>query len=201
MMEIVDSLADAGLAVADGFVAPETAAGLMAEFLSLREDGLFRRAEVGRGGERQLADDVRRDEILWLSPDDETQGAARRHLWARFTALKESLNEALYLGLKSFEGHFALYPPGAYYARHSDRFKRSESRVISAVLYLNPAWDMADGGQLRVYAERPVDIYPSPGRLVLFTSDRFEHEVLPTKRERYSFTGWFHRGLAPIAFP
>jgi SM-20-related protein len=36
-------------------------------------------------------------------------------------------------------------------------------------------------------------VLPQGGRLVAFLSDRFEHEVLPARRERMSFTGWFRR--------
>ena len=42
-------------------------------------------------------------------------------------------------------------------------------------------------------AEHSVDVLPQGGRLVAFLSDRFEHEVLPARRERMSFTGWFRR--------
>ncbi len=37
------------------------------------------------------------------------------------------------------------------------------------------------------------DVAPIGGRLVIFRSDQFEHEVLPARRERLSFTGWFRR--------
>jgi len=36
-----------------------------------------------------------------------------------------------------------------------------------------------------------LDIYPRDGRLVLFLSADFEHEVLPAARERLSVAGWF----------
>ncbi|HTU65230.1 MAG TPA: 2OG-Fe(II) oxygenase [Steroidobacteraceae bacterium] len=98
-------------------------------------------------------------------------------------------------GLEDFQGHFAVYPPGAAYARHFDRLVGSDVRAISAALYLNDAWLPEHGGQLRMYlgGERSVDVSPVGGRLVAFLSDRFEHEVLPATRERLSFTGWFRR--------
>jgi len=34
-------------------------------------------------------------------------------------------------------------------------------------------------------------VLPQQGRLVVFLSDRFVHEVLPSKRDRFSVTGWF----------
>jgi SM-20-related protein len=36
-----------------------------------------------------------------------------------------------------------------------------------------------------------LDISPIGGRLVMFLSDTFYHEVLPTSKDRMSLTGWF----------
>jgi hypothetical protein len=46
----------------------------------------------------------------------------------------------------------------------------------------------AESGVVRWQFQMPVG-----GRLVAFVSERFEHEVLPGRRERMSFTGWFRR--------
>ena len=106
-----------------------------------------------------------------------------------------SMNRGLFLGLQDYQGHFAVYPRGASYARHFDRLVGSDVRAISAALYLNDAWQPGHGGQLRIYTGggRSEDVLPLGGRLVAFPSDRFEHEVLPATRERMSFTGWFRR--------
>ena len=98
-------------------------------------------------------------------------------------------------GLEDFQGHFALYPSGATYARHFDRLVGSDVRAISAALYLNDDWIETDGGKLRIYTGGGAseDVLPQGGRLVAFVSERFEHEVLPAQRERLSFTGWYRR--------
>ena len=90
----------------------------------------------------------------------------------------------------------ALYPPGSFYRKHLDQFRGVAHRKVSAILYLNPAWSVDDGGELRLYLEPAGegeyrDIAPLGGTLVCFRSDRFHHEVLPTRRERRSLTGWF----------
>ena len=41
--------------------------------------------------------------------------------------------------------------------------------------------------------DRFEEILPQSGRLVLFLSARFLHEVMPARRERLSITGWFKR--------
>jgi len=87
--------------------------------------------------------------------------------------------------------------PGQPCQGHRDRFADSSHRIISAIVYLNAGWDVErDGGQLRLYlgeADAPPfeDVAPLDGRLVCFTSDRFPHEVRPSRRERLGLTGWF----------
>ena len=54
-------------------------------------------------------------------------------------SLREALNRGLFLGLEDFECHFALYPPGAFYRKHVDRFRDDDRRMVSAVIYLNDA--------------------------------------------------------------
>lgn len=148
-------------------------------------------AGVGRGAARVQTPRVRGDSIAWLEPEVPVAAA----LLDRFDRLRQSLNVAFFLGLKRVEAHLACYPPGAGYARHLDRFRDDDARVISAVLYLNVAWDPADGGQLRLYPEEgdPVEVLPEAGTLVLFRSADLPHEVLPARRERWSVAGWFRR--------
>jgi SM-20-related protein len=139
---------------------------------------------------------VRADRICWLDPDDR-QGAIGAYL-GRLEALRQALNRELSLGLFSFEGHLAIYPPGAFYRRHLDQFRGSEQRTLTAILYLNPGWQHEDGGVLRLYTDpkRPdhsEGIAPQGGTLVTFLSARFEHEVEPATRARLSLTGWFKR--------
>ena len=47
----------------------------------------------------------------------------------------------------------------------------------AAILYLNPHWSEADGGQLRLYPPfaAPIDIAPLNDRLVVFESHRLLH--------------------------
>jgi SM-20-related protein len=109
--------------------------------------------------------------------------------------LRRAFNQCLLLGLEEFESHYAVYPPGAGYVRHLDRLRDDDARVLSAVLYLNEDWREADGGALRLYLADGThrDMLPCAGRLVLFLSAEFEHEVLPATRERASIAGWFRQ--------
>ncbi len=89
-------------------------------------------------------------------------------------------------------------PPGARYGCHLDRFQDDDHRVISVSLYLNLDWSAEDGGALRLHLEKPEsgpyeDVLPAGGTLVCFLSGRFQHEVLPSRRDRLSVTGWLTR--------
>ncbi len=161
----------------------------------LQGEGALSPAAVGRNDGRSLRDDIRADRTRWL--DDPHCGPAARMFLDRLDALRVALNRRLFLGLDEVEAHYAAYPPGGGYARHRDRFRDSDARVVSLVTYLNEDWDAGDGGALRLYfddAGGSVDIAPTRGS-VCFLSE-LEHEVLPARRERLSIAAWFRR--APV---
>ena len=189
---LIDGLAERGFAVVDGLLALPLVAELRARAAELSTAGALHPARIGRGAQERRASDVRGDFIAWL---EEPQLDAEQQLLARVEALRLEMNRELAAGLVEFEGHFAVYPPGAAYTRHSDRPSGSDARAISFVLYLNDAWSSDDGGALRIYDETGgfIDVLPAGGRAVAFQSERFEHEVRPARRERLSFTGWFRR--------
>ncbi len=170
-------------------------AALRRELLDGRAAGAFRPATVAKT--RQHAPGIRGDEICWI---DETAAPPATRGWlARLERLRQAINRAAYLGLFDLELHYALYPPGARYARHLDCFRNDDQRVVTTILYLNPpGWTREDGGALRLWLDpegrqEPVEILPAGGTFVSFLSARFWHEVLPARRERLSLTGWFRR--------
>jgi len=60
---------------------------------------------------------------------------------------------------------------------------------------LNEGWTPAAGGELRIFdaAGGHRDIEPIAGRLVCFLTPGREHAVLPTRRDRFSISGWFRK--------
>jgi SM-20-related protein len=110
-------------------------------------------------------------------------------------ALRLGANRALQLGLFELEAHYAIYPPGAGYAQHVDRFRDDDARVLSLVLYLNAGWHADEGGALRLMTTDGgrIEVAPHGGTLVTFLADRFPHEVRAATRERISIAGWFRR--------
>jgi len=192
LQPIVDAIAGEGWCETDDFLPLDSVRALAGELCAKWSAGALQRAGVGTGEARRLQADVRGDHILWLEPPD--AAAAQRICLEQFEALRLALNRELQLGLFDFECHLAMYPPGAFYRRHLDRFASDDRRTLSCVLYLNEGWTAEDGGALRLHLPGgPRDVLPSAARLVAFLSERFEHEVLPAQRERLSLTGWFRR--------
>jgi len=193
---IVDGLVERGWAIDEAFLPPEEVVRLAAESRNLWQDGDFQQAAIGAGAERRIRPEIRRDHVLWLTAEEATP--SQRRYFARVELLRQAANAALYLGLFDFEAHLTVYPPGAFYRRHLDRFRAVAARTVSLILYLNEDWPDDAGGALRLSldeldeaGEGPTrDIPPRGGTLVAFLSDRFYHEVLPATRERLSLTGW-----------
>jgi SM-20-related protein len=191
-LEICAAIEQRGWAVGAAFMPEQAVAALRAEARRRDADGEFHAAGIGRGSSRVERADIRGDRTLWL--DERIYCAAESPLWTALAGLRAALNETFFLGLNAFEGHYALYPPGAFYRRHRDSFRDDDARVISSVLYLNEDWSAGDGGALRVHLpEGAHDILPTGGTLVCFVSEQFEHEVLPSMRERLAIAGWFRR--------
>jgi len=146
---------------------------------------------IGRGSAHLKNSFVRANKICWISADSE----AGRQWLAWVDELQVFLNRRLFLGLFSFESHFAHYPPGGFYRRHYDAFKGESNRKLSIVAYLNSNWIQDDGGELIIYRDgsdkEGIRVLPLMGTLVVFLSEEFPHEVLPTNRDRYSIAGWF----------
>ena len=190
---ILDALAGPGWCVAPGFLSESETAALARECRQAYDQGGFHRAGVGRG-QAEVRSEIRGDQVHWV--DEHQAGPALKATLAGLESLRQSVNRSLFLGLFDLEMHFAVYPPGAGYGRHLDRFRDDDRRSLTTILYLNQDWTAEDGGLLRFWPEadaQPIDILPAGGTLVTFLSDQFWHEVLPARRERLSLTGWFRR--------
>lgn len=189
---VVDAIAAHGYAIEPAFLPAAAVAALRAHALALDARGELHAAAVGRGGRRSVEPATRGDRIGWL--EDDTTFACEQPLRETLEALRVALNRTLMLGLEGFEAHYAIYPAGARYARHLDRFRDDDARVLSFVLYLNDGWHAGQGGALCLYARHgALEFYPEGGTLVSFLAARFEHEVLPATRARLSLAGWFRR--------
>jgi SM-20-related protein len=170
---------------------PEALSDTLFQHQQSMEAEKFKNAGIGRGNDYLQNEFVRTDAISWITGETPAGKA-----WLEWTThLQHFLNRRLFLGLFSFESHFAHYRPGAYYKRHYDAFKGESNRVLSVVAYFNSHWLPSDGGELVLYKDdhdkEGIKVIPLLGTIVVFLSEEFPHEVLAANRDRYSIAGWF----------
>ena len=180
-----------GWSVQDDFFSTDFTQALMDEAENIQNVFMLQ-AGVGRKQDHQIVLDARRDYIQWIDPDK----PIRRDFLKMMSELRVALNRRLFLGLFDYEAHFARYEEGAFYEKHIDAFKGESNRILSTVLYLNEDWQEGDGGELVIYDENDPSVevgrfFPKKGRLAVFLSECFYHEVVVAKRTRHSIAGWF----------
>lgn len=156
----------------------------------------YQRAGIGRAQQFMHHEKVRTDEICWI--DGTTEEGKIWLGWCE--ALRVFINRRLFMGLFSFESHFACYQTGDFYKRHFDAFQGESNRMLSVVTYLNDDWHESDGGALVLYKnnadKKGINLLPEKGSIAVFLSEAFPHEVLPSSRERHSVAGWFRRNTS-----
>ncbi len=187
---IASGLRESGYAIIENAL-PESLQTLLRLSQAQLSQADYHMGGVGRQAGFQHIENVRNDGVCWI--DGATGGGKA---WLNWTeSLRQHLNSQLFMGLFSFESHFAHYPPGHFYKTHYDAFRGQGNRVVSLVTYLNENWDAGDGGELMLYRDDSdsagIAVLPRPGTLVAFLSEEFPHEVLPARQDRYSVAGWF----------
>jgi SM-20-related protein len=189
MSNWLDDFEKKGWAEINDFIELEIALGIRSEITHLQNMQALKQASIGKQDQKTIDTTQRGDFISWI---DSNEAPPNTLSYLRKTnQIREDLNRNFFLGIRDYECHYALYPPGTFYKKHVDRHKNGSPRRVSTVLYLNPDWTDDHGGQLVIYnSDDTTDIIqPEIGKLVLFLSE-LEHEVLPTKRQRMSITGW-----------
>lgn len=201
---IIETLANQEYCVIDQFLPATLVNQLRTLALTRQQQGHMHQAGTSQSAITNPK--LRSDHIAWLEPDD-PDPAIQQYL-SLLNSVQQTINRQLMMGLQSLETHFAIYPAGASgYATHIDQFRQHReqmaagARTLTSIIYLNDQWPEYAGGALRLYLDehtqtppptaRHIDIAPLGGRLVLFLSARFWHEVLPAQLPRVSVTGWF----------
>lgn len=187
---IADDLSNKGYSININAL-PLTLANQLYQHVSSMTNESFKEAAIGRDQERMQNMFVRSQKLSWIMGDSAV--GANWLTWA--DAMQTYLNQHLFMGLFSFESHYAHYNPGDFYKRHYDAFKGPTSRRLSIVVYLNRNWLSNEGGELILYTAAEdnigLKVMPSFATVVVFLSSDYPHEVLRTYRDRYSIAGWF----------
>ncbi|ANP78718.1 MULTISPECIES: 2OG-Fe(II) oxygenase [unclassified Vibrio] len=186
MNQLIDALSTQGYFVWDDFLTQE-------EVVALRDciPENWKKARIGRNDEVTRESTIRSDKIQWVRRD---MGQPASLFLDKMEQIRLAANQAFFLGLFEYEAHFAKYEKGDFYQKHLDCFKGNENRRLTTVFYMNDEWTEEDAGELVVYDLKDnhiTTIPPKSGRLFVFLSEQFPHEVLPTNTERFSIAGWF----------
>ncbi len=147
-------------------------------------------AAIGKGERAQLNVSIRTDRILWINENLCTP--AQKLYLDEMNKLKELLNRELFLGIRSYECHYAHYSQSGFYKKHLDQHATSSQRILSTITYLNTP---SAGGELIIYNKNSPEVIdtvirPQMGTFVCFLSNQIYHEVQSTNDDRYSLTGW-----------
>jgi len=195
--EVLDAVDRCGWASVAGCIGAEDSRRLTQECRAAFESGGFRPAGVGRGTGLEVRGEIRQDQVMWIDP---AVLSVEQAAWlVSLEGLRLALNRRFFFGLFEYEGHFAVYPEGAFYKPHLDRHAGKSDRIVTVILYLNEDWQPGDGGELKLWTTPEgregefVLVQPRLGTLVCFMSGDFWHEVLPAIKPRMSITGWFRQ--------
>lgn len=199
LLMLINSIAENKWAVNDNFFPEELCDAILHSAIHKKISGQLQPALIGKDQNRQIRSDIRGDLTYWLGENEVDMNL--QSAWKFLEQVRMTINQELYLGLKRFESHLAIYPPGKGYHKHFDQAPGSTARQLTFILYLNKNWQQGDGGELVIYDEHNNDqqiakIEPLFGRSVFFLTEFFPHEVLPCKKERISLTGWFRNDPA-----
>lgn len=186
---IADNLANQDYAIVNHFLTLEEVNAILDVFALHQDHDRFKRAGIGKDDQLLYDKSIRGDYIKWIDPEHALPPV--QLFLNKINDLRDYLNRTCFLGIKDYETHFTIYPPGSFYKRHLDQFKSDGARKISFICYLNKNWQPGDGGELRLHLNgEEKDIAPTAGKLACFRSEIIEHEVLLAKKDRYSLTGW-----------
>ncbi len=192
---IIEDLLQRKYSVIDNFFSTEEVEVLRNGLLAKYEEDQFKKSAIGNKTNELVEKEIRGDFILWLNEAE--AGTAENVFFNRVNNLVDYLNRTCFMGILHKEFHYAVYPEGTFYKRHLDTFQNDGRRKLSVVCYLNDeTWLEENGGELTIYVdengeEKAIDLYPFPGRVVIFESQELEHEVQRVKHsKRFSITGW-----------
>ncbi|MDW3104698.1 2OG-Fe(II) oxygenase [Vibrio sp. 1874] len=186
MNKLIDALATDGYYIWDDFLSE----GEVTQLRDCIPDN-WKKARIGRNDDVTRIESIRSDKIQWLKP---AMGQPIANYLSKMEEIRQEVNLHFFLGLFEYEAHFAKYEKGDFYQKHLDCFKGNENRRLTTVFYMNESWSEEDAGELVVYDLNDKEIATIPprgGRLLVFLSEQFPHEVLPTNAERFSIAGWF----------
>jgi SM-20-related protein len=188
--QIINSFIKNQWGFCDQFLPPNLINSLRIHLLEDYNSKIFFDASIGNQTNKIQNETIRNDKIKWLHRTNDIENEFLRVI----DDFVSHLNFTCFTGITKHEFHFSHYKKGNFYKKHLDQFKENQTRAFSMILYLNPDWQEADGGKLKLYIDDEVlEIAPKENTLIFFDSHTMLHEVLETHVNRLSITGWLRR--------
>lgn len=189
---IISDILEQGYSICDTFFEEDLVSLLREDIKILYNQNELKKAAIGNRVNESIEKTIRGDYIQWI--DELKANSVEKQFFDAVKTFKTYLNKTCFMGLLHQEFHYAVYPKGTFYKKHIDTFQNDDRRKLSMVCYLNDqSWKASNGGELVLYPEAlpEVTVYPLPGRVVIFESQRLEHEVKEVIHDqRLSITGW-----------
>lgn len=179
--------------VIDDFFAPDVAQALLDTFPSFERGNSV--GDDGRQGNKSVLERIRGLGGAWAGLDDGIQSAAFLQWVGQLTGIDELLYDPFYLGGGTHENRH-----GQALSAHIDfNYHPSERwhRRLNLIVYLNPEWEAAWGGNLELYRDPyaeptpQVRVVPAFNRCVIFETTEhswhaFDPITLPEDRRGLS---------------
>lgn len=191
---LIQGLLEKGFGSVDNWFSEEELIGLRKSLLAQYDKDNFHVAGIGNKHLLQKEKTIRNDQVYWLNKASVNEWEIS--FFQKIDEFVDYLNRTCFAGIREYEFHYAVYEEGSFYKRHVDRFKNDTRRQFSFVSYLTEDWQDGDGGELLIYNpdDSKIVVQPTPGKVVFFTSD-LPHEVLVSKTQRLSLTGWMKTAI------
>jgi len=144
-----------GFAIRDGVSALSGADPVACRAEAESRRGDMKAATISTGTANEAVASKRSDRVSFLKPADELAAdcpsLARHAAWV--DALRVGLEGAAPLGMEKSTLMLAEYPGGgSHYIKHRDAAPSPYAgRKLTALYYLNPAWEPAHGGRLHIW--------------------------------------------------
>jgi PKHD-type hydroxylase len=150
--------------------------------------------EKGRVGDNKLDEDIRKSDIIWLKPSDQTHW-----IFERMSSLASRINfDKFQLDLTRFDGfQYSKYDEGGHYEWHVDTVMAPPNpdlhrKLSFSVMLTDP--EEYEGGELLLAnggnLAKPISLKRSKGDIIAFYS-HLPHQVSPvTKGERVALVTW-----------
>lgn len=196
-----------GYVIIDDVISQELQRSIMKQTMDMVSSNVLKPAGTLKSNDPFRDNKARTDLITWLHHNQE-EGSLGILMNDCFSRLGSDISKLMKLKRHWREAEYQLafyygqcQVPG-FYEKHRDAFPDSgindigDQRRITAICYVNHAWNEQDGGSLRIWRGKedegqPLDIQPIGGRLVIFFSGAVDHQVLPTYKDRVAVTAWY----------